>query len=290
MASSYKSKTFFTYEQDFPNALAPGDSAVATFNTNGDSDFFWQKFAAFALQDGEATTRGNNLIPSVNISILNLTTGRPYMNAPVPIADLMGYQQFLPRLTMWPRKSSIQVTIQNVGVADVLIPSEITSGVNSDAFGIGDIGEDAEFIGYVSSTVSGGPFGSVTPSPLTVADTGYPIVIMGIVQEEGAFYFYMVAHGSGQQFIFGEFTTQLLPGGPVNTYTAGGAGLFLAEGDSGDIDGIPMTADVGDLWVWPDVIPADFVDLHKTAIIFPESGTTYSNLQLSFLGTKAFPG
>jgi hypothetical protein len=115
---SYASRNFFVYECDTLAALGPGLGANLTFNIAGDSDFFWTKFAAFALVGGVGTTRLNDQLAAVTLLIVNTTTGRQYSSTPSPIPNICGTGELpfiLPQITMWQRKSTIQVQLQNVG-------------------------------------------------------------------------------------------------------------------------------------------------------------------------------
>jgi hypothetical protein len=114
----YASRNFFVYESDFPAgvSLAPGQSVNETFNIAGDSDFFWTKFAVSSLaSDGDAS--GIAAVPALNILITNTTTGRQYSTSAVPLANIAGTGKLpfiLPQITMWQRKSTIQVALQNL--------------------------------------------------------------------------------------------------------------------------------------------------------------------------------
>ena len=117
-SGQYTARTFFTYESDITATLATNTSATLTFNIAGDSDFFWTKFAAFALVAGTATTYSAQQLPAVTILIVNTTTGRQYSSAAVPLANMAGTAQFpfiLPQITLWQKKSTIQITLQNEG-------------------------------------------------------------------------------------------------------------------------------------------------------------------------------
>jgi hypothetical protein len=116
---NYVGSTFFAYESDIPSAgLAAGASTQLSFNVAGDSDFFWTKFCAFALVGGAATTRTNDQLPAVTLSITNTTTGRQYSNAPVPLANMAGTGVFpfiLPMVVLWQAFATIQINLSNEG-------------------------------------------------------------------------------------------------------------------------------------------------------------------------------
>ncbi len=119
--AAYASRNFFVYESDTIATLNAATSANLTFNIAGDSDFFWTKFAAFALVGGAATTRANDLLPAITMLLVNTTTGRQYSSSAVPLANMAGtgsLPYILPQITMWQRKSTIQVQLQNVGNAN----------------------------------------------------------------------------------------------------------------------------------------------------------------------------
>ena len=117
-SAQYTARTFFTYESDIAAALAAGTGAALTFNIAGDSDFFWTKFAAFALVGGAGTVYSLQELPAVTILITNTTTGRQYSSSAVPLPNMAGTAQFpfiLPQITLWQKKSTIQIALQNEG-------------------------------------------------------------------------------------------------------------------------------------------------------------------------------
>jgi len=284
MAIRYQSKTLFTYEADFPNALSPGASTEFSFNTHGDSDFFWMKLGAFALVDGAATSRTLDELPAVALKVTNQTTGRIYMNAPVPLPNFAYYGQFLPRMTVWPRKSSMLIELLNVDAPTVVT---VVSGFDPDGPGIGSSGEDVEFTGWEAAGVPGGTgtVGSATPD----AVNGQDILVAGVFSGFGQTVFYIVT-AAGAADLFSQVTTELGAGPDTFTYLSSDA-LFLANGDSGSIGGIAVTATAGSTWLWLDT-NGDFENGETTTLTFPGVApplTTYSLLQLSFIGAKAFP-
>jgi hypothetical protein len=109
------------YESDTLVALNAGAGANLTFNIAGDSDFFWTKLACFALVGGAATTRDADQVPAVTMLLVNTTTGRQYSSSAVPLPNMAGtglLPFILPQITMWQKKSTIQVQLQNVGNAN----------------------------------------------------------------------------------------------------------------------------------------------------------------------------
>ena len=114
----YASRNFFIYESDTLVALNAGAGANLTFNIAGDSDFFWTKFSAFALVGSTATVRNADQLPAVTMLLVNTTTGRQYSSSAIPLPNMAGTGELpfiLPQITMWQRKSTIQVQLQNVG-------------------------------------------------------------------------------------------------------------------------------------------------------------------------------
>jgi hypothetical protein len=114
----YAARNFFTYESDITATLNSATGTNLTFNIAGDSDFFWTKFSAFATVGGAATLRGQDQLPYVTMLLINTTTGRQYSNVAVPLPNMAGTGELpfiLPQITMWQRKSTIQVQLQNVG-------------------------------------------------------------------------------------------------------------------------------------------------------------------------------
>jgi hypothetical protein len=123
--SLYVFRTFYTYEADtlaqYPNGLAAGASANLTFNIAKDSDFFWTKFGVLATVGGVGTTVSAEELPYINMTMINATNGRQYMNNPVPLPNMSGSGRLpfiLPVATLWEALTTIQITLQNVGDDD----------------------------------------------------------------------------------------------------------------------------------------------------------------------------
>lgn len=117
----YLARSFFVYEADtltnYPNGVAAAAQANLTFNIAKDSDFFWTKFGVFASVASDGTVVTDEQLPSVNITIVNATNGRQYMNNPVPLASISGSGRLpfiLPVVTLWEALTTIQITLQNV--------------------------------------------------------------------------------------------------------------------------------------------------------------------------------
>lgn len=117
----YVASIAYVYETDsltnYPSGIAPAAQAILTFNIANDSDFFWSLFSCFAVSGADGTTYANQLVPSLNIMLVNTTTGRQYMSAPVPLANIAGDGRLpfvLPSVTLWEKQSTIQVTVSNV--------------------------------------------------------------------------------------------------------------------------------------------------------------------------------
>lgn len=117
---SYVARSMYTYESDTTASLAAGASANLTFNIAGDSDFFWNKFAVWALVGGVATLRNAEQLAAVTILVTNTTTGRSYSSSATPLANVAGTGTLpfiLPQITYWQAKSTIAIALQNVGNA-----------------------------------------------------------------------------------------------------------------------------------------------------------------------------
>lgn len=148
MTQVYTNKTFFTYEADTGtfqsiNSIGSADTTQnLTFNIQGDSDFFWQKFAAFCTLtntttpgQGNATTRGygapgflgavadGDILPGITMSLLNATTGRSMSDVPIALPNIDGYLNFIDIPWVWPKKSTIQITLNNELLLGAIPPS-----------------------------------------------------------------------------------------------------------------------------------------------------------------------
>jgi hypothetical protein len=122
--SRYSSKSLFVYQSDNFNlaifGTVPGSTATFNFNTQGDSDFFWEKFAVLALAPDpssppvpQSTTRDGDQLAGVTMTLVNTTTGRALSNNPVPLPNIDGFLQFHPEPMIWPKRSTIQITLEN---------------------------------------------------------------------------------------------------------------------------------------------------------------------------------
>jgi hypothetical protein len=115
----YLKKDFFTYETFLPegSTLTAGNSTTSTFNVDGDSDFFWLKFAQYV-----AESNGVIAVPGVDIIITDTTSGRDLMNGQVPLSSIAGTGQLpfiLPVERFMSAKSTIKVQYFNVGGEDI---------------------------------------------------------------------------------------------------------------------------------------------------------------------------
>jgi hypothetical protein len=119
--SHYVASIAYVYETDsltnYPSGIAPAAQAILTFNIANDSDFFWTLFAAYAAVGSDGVTVSSQPVPGLNLMLVNTTTGRQYMSAPVPLANLSGDGRLpfvLPVATLWEKQSTIQVTVTNI--------------------------------------------------------------------------------------------------------------------------------------------------------------------------------
>jgi hypothetical protein len=104
-------RDFFVYELDFA-ALAAGGNASSSFTVQADSNFLWQYGNFFAHTAGGALTDSTRILPLMNATILDTSSGRQLMSAAVPIPSLFGTGQ-LPFLLPTPRffRAQTQVTV-----------------------------------------------------------------------------------------------------------------------------------------------------------------------------------
>jgi hypothetical protein len=120
-SSRYMGRETFIYDsnilQNGGTSLAPAGNANLAININGDSDFFWQKLNVHCNVGNDGTTRSAELLAEVTLMIVNTTTGRSYMNVPVPAASISGNGQLpfiLPMLTVFEAKSTVTIAIVNI--------------------------------------------------------------------------------------------------------------------------------------------------------------------------------
>lgn len=113
----YSYKDDFTYNVGLSGTLAPAASQSATFNIDGDSDFFLVKTAVHAMVGDDGTTYANNICPSVTVVITDTTSGRSLMNEPVPLPNIAGTGQLpfiWPIVRLFAAKSTIKVDFANI--------------------------------------------------------------------------------------------------------------------------------------------------------------------------------
>lgn len=107
----------FVYNVGISSSLAPSGTAQATFNIDGDSDFFLTKLTVFALVASDGTTYSAQILPGVTVVITDTTSGRRLMNEAVPLGNIAGTAQLpfiWPQVRMFKAKSTIQVDFANV--------------------------------------------------------------------------------------------------------------------------------------------------------------------------------
>lgn len=115
--SKYMAKDFFTYTIPFVAALAPSGQTSGNFTLDADSDFLWQKFAAYAQVASDGTTVSNEILPGVTIIITDTASGRNLMNNPVPLASLSGSGRLpfiLPTPKVFQARGTVQVQLSNI--------------------------------------------------------------------------------------------------------------------------------------------------------------------------------
>jgi hypothetical protein len=113
----YTAKNFYIYNVATTASLTAGNSTTVSFNVDGDSDFFWTKFNAFANDGNSGTTYSAQDLPGVTALITNTTSGRNYSSTAVPLPNYAGTAQFpfiLPQMTFVPAKANIQIQLLNI--------------------------------------------------------------------------------------------------------------------------------------------------------------------------------
>jgi len=113
----YKGKSAFTYvvstDVNLPNGGPPDYSTTLNFTTHGDSDFFWQKFGAYAIAENDESQILLCQITALSASITNITTGRSYSDNPIALSDIDSAMQWLPIENVWRKKTQIQIELEN---------------------------------------------------------------------------------------------------------------------------------------------------------------------------------
>lgn len=111
----YRAKNEFTYVAQISSSLVNTASTSASFNIDGDSDFFWTKLNAFAMVGGpDAPEVATEELPAVSIVITNNTTGRQYMNNAVALPSISGSGRLpfiLPMMTYFQAKATITIDL-----------------------------------------------------------------------------------------------------------------------------------------------------------------------------------
>lgn len=113
----YGAKDYFVYSALLTGGLGTGETDVASFNVDKDSDFLWTKGTFFALVGGAAITADTRPIPGVTVTIKDTTSGRDIMTAPVPIPAMFGTGELpfiLPVPKLLPATSTITVNFASI--------------------------------------------------------------------------------------------------------------------------------------------------------------------------------
>lgn len=117
--SRYVARDTFFYQISLTTDLAPAANLPGSVNIDTDSDFFWQKATAHVTSGDDGTTRSNELIPEINVTIKDATTGRDIMNGQVPMRNIFGTGEIpfiLPVEKYFGARS--QITMQFYNVSD----------------------------------------------------------------------------------------------------------------------------------------------------------------------------
>lgn len=114
--SKYLYKDDFTYNVGLSSSLAPAATQSATFNIDGDSDFWLVKTTVFANVANDGTTDSSNVLPGVSVLITDTTSGRQLMNEAVPLPNVAGTARLpfiWPIVRLFTAKSTIKVDFFN---------------------------------------------------------------------------------------------------------------------------------------------------------------------------------
>lgn len=115
----YSFRDYFTYTIGLNSGatLAAGASTTLTFNIDGESDFFWDKAAIFANVGDDGTTYFENILPSVNCTIIDTNSQRQLMNNPTAVSNIFGTGQIpfiLPIRKLFFSKATVKIQVTNV--------------------------------------------------------------------------------------------------------------------------------------------------------------------------------
>jgi len=112
-------RDFYVYEATAV-ALATGASVNDTIQIEADSDFILQKLAYEADLAGVAQLESTQIVPNVNIQIIDTGSGRQLMQNPIPIATIFGRGTLpfiLPNPRLFMRNSSLQIAFTSFEAA-----------------------------------------------------------------------------------------------------------------------------------------------------------------------------
>lgn len=117
--NQYQGLQFFSYITSLPSGttLAPATSTTVTFNVDGESDFFWDKAAAYVNIDDDGTTEANQIVPGVLITITDTQSTQPLQNNPQPVQSIFGTGPLpfiLPIRHIFSSKATVKIQLQNI--------------------------------------------------------------------------------------------------------------------------------------------------------------------------------
>lgn len=117
--NNYQGLQFFSYIISLPagTTLAPAGSTTLTFNVDGESDFFWDKAAAYVDTGSDGTTQANQIVPGILITITDTQSTQPLQNNPQPVNSIFGTGPLpfiLPIRHRFSSKATVKCQIQNI--------------------------------------------------------------------------------------------------------------------------------------------------------------------------------
>lgn len=118
-------RDFFVYEVDFTTLAAAG-TAISGFTVQADSSFLWQYGAYYADKANDGTTKANQEVAGVTVTIQDQSSGRQLMSSAVPIPSIFGSGE-LPFLLPTPRffRAQTQVTVSVANITDGVTYSRV---------------------------------------------------------------------------------------------------------------------------------------------------------------------
>jgi len=114
--SKIKVSEFYTYAINF-SSLGAGSAQSGTVNIEADSDFEIQKLTYMVDIAGGSVTASSRIIPLVDVTVTDQSSGRQLTNIAVPVTNIFGTGELpfiLPTTKILAARAALGISVTNV--------------------------------------------------------------------------------------------------------------------------------------------------------------------------------